>query len=476
MADGRADLGVYGMGTMGANLALNFADNGGFTVALGNRTAGKTAKVAEENAEFSDRLVPASSLEDFIAALKTPRVVIVMVKAGAPVDEQMDNILPHLDDGDILIDAGNADFNDTVRRASKVDGTGVNFVGMGVSGGEEGARHGPSIMVGGDKEVWASRLKPLLEPIAARYDGSPCVAWLGPDGAGHFVKTIHNGIEYADMQMIAEVYGVMRDGLAMGAPAVAEVFGRWNKGTLASYLVEIASDVAGVTDEATGAPILDVILDRAGQKGTGRWTAIAAQNLGAPVPVIEAALMARNTSARVAERAAGEDVFGPAPTRLDEGAITIDMLEQAMIAGKILCYAQGFGLMTTAAKEYGWALPLPDIAKVWRAGCIIRSAMLDDMATALGEHPEENLMLAPFFANLLKKNQTPLRQVVAQSSLSGLPVPALAGGLTWFDIMRTGRSTANMIQALRDFFGAHGFVRMDNRTSGQHGPWKMKVG
>ncbi len=468
-----SDIGLVGLGTMGSMLALNIAEKG-FSIAVWNMVPEVTDAFMAGAGELAEKITPTKTYAELAAALTPPRSIILLVPAFA-VDEVIKALAPHLDRDDLIIDAGNSDFHDTNRRTAAGEKSGPRFLGMGISGGEFGARNGPSIMGGGRKQDW-DRVSHILKAISAHYDGTPCATRMGDGGAGHFVKAVHNGIEYADMQMVAEVYGVMRDGMGMEAPAIADVFRGWNKGVLKSYLIEIAAEVASVTDAATDKPILDVILDAAGQKGTGRWTAIAAQNLGAPVPVIEAALMARNTSARVAERAAGEDVFGPAPTRLDEGAITIDMLEQAMIAGKILCYAQGFGLMTTAAKEYGWALPLPDIAKVWRAGCIIRSAMLDDMATALGEHPEENLMLAPFFANLLKKNQTPLRQVVAQSSLSGLPVPALAGGLTWFDIMRTGRSTANMIQALRDFFGAHGFVRMDNRTSGQHGPWKMKVG
>ena len=483
MADGRADLGVYGMGTMGANLALNFADNGGFTVALGNRTAGKTAKVAEENAEFSDRLVPASSLEDFIAALKTPRVVIVMVKAGAPVDEQMDNILPHLDDGDILIDAGNADFNDTVRRASKVDGTGVNFVGMGVSGGEEGARHGPSIMVGGDKEVWASRLKPLLEPIAAKYDGSPCVEWLGPDGAGHFVKTIHNGIEYADMQMIAEIYGLMRDGLGLDAGEMAKIFADWNTRGLASYLIEITAAVLSEVDPDTSKPMVDVIVDEAGQKGTGRWAVIEAQKLGVGATTLEAAVSARSLSSRRLERLALAERYDgrvDLTGKLGGDANQLGELEAALETAKIIAYAQGYVVMADASKEFGWDLPLADIARIWRAGCIIRSRFLDDIMQAFGDTvggektsgsttgEAVNLLDVPSFASRVAKGQTALRKVVAEAAGAGIPVPALSAALAYFDDYRRARGTANLIQGQRDFFGAHTFKRLDKDGTFHH--------
>ena len=284
------------------------------------------------------------------------------------------------------------------------------------------------------------------------------------------MKAVHNGIEYADMQMIAEVYGVMRDGMGKAAPAIAGVFDGWNKGILQSYLIEISSAVSAATDPVSGVPMLDVILDRAGQKGTGRWTVIEAQHLAATIPAIEAAVMARNLSSRLEERRAGEAVFGAAPARMPTEALDLETLEQAMIAGKILCYAQGFALIGAAAKEFGWAMPLPDIARVWREGCIIRSGMLNDMATALTEDPNRNLMLAPFFADLLKQTHGSLRRVVAAAALHGLPMPALASGLAWFDMMRTGRSTANMIQAQRDFFGAHGFERVDCGP-GKHGPW-----
>ena len=293
---------------------------------------------------------------------------------------------------------------------------------------------------------------------------------MGTGGAGHFVKMVHNGIEYADMQMIAEIYGILRDGMGKSAQEISDIFTEWNKGDLQSYLIEISAEVAKVVDEKTSKPILDVILDAAGQKGTGRWTAIEALNLAAPVTAIDAAVAARNLSSRLEERAAGEAIFGAAPQKLADGSLTIEMLEHAMLAGKIACYAQGFVMLSAASEDYGWALPLPEIAQVWREGCIIRSAMLNDMTEALREDAEQNLMFSPFFADKLKSTHEGLRQVVGHAALSGNPVPALAAGLAYFDMMRTGRSTANMIQAQRDFFGAHSFGRLGEEGA-HHGPW-----
>ncbi len=462
-------IGLVGLGTMGASLALNIAENR-FPIAVWNRTTETTHRFLAEAGALAKNITATETLADLVAAIRPPRAIILMVPAGKAVDDQIAALVPHLAPDDLIIDAGNAEFHDTDRRsaAAKAAGT-YRFLGMGVSGGEEGARHGPSIMGGGEKADW-DRVKPILEAISAKYDGTPCATWMGIDGAGHFVKAVHNGIEYADMQMIAEVYGVMRDGLGMEPAVIAAVFAGWNKGPLQSYLIEISAAVAAATDPLTGRPLLDVILDKAGQKGTGRWTAIEAQHLAAPIPVIEAAVMARNVSSRLDERRAGEAVFGPGPHPVMSGGLTVDALEQALIAGKILCYAQGFGLITAASAAFGWALPLPGIAKVWRAGCIIRSTMLNDMAEALAAHPDQNLMLAPAFAERLKASHDALRGAVAAGALTGLPLPALSAGLAWFDMMRTGRSTANMIQGQRDFFGAHGFDRTDGKDA-HHGPW-----
>ncbi len=456
--------GLIGLGTMGAALALNIAEKG-FPIAVWNRTTSVTHAFKADAGPLASQITPTDTLADLVAALQPPRAIILMVPAGPAVDDMLTALTPHLGPDDLVIDAGNANFHDTNRRTAA--GLPFRFMGIGVSGGEEGARHGPAIMAGGNPEDW-TRMAPVLQAIAARAeDGTPCADHMGQAGAGHFVKAVHNGIEYADMQMIAEVYGVMRDGLGMTAPQIAPVFARWNEGTLRSYLVEISAAVAAATDPIVKGPLLDMIVDAAGQKGTGRWTAIEAQNLAAPIPVIEAAVMARNVSARRDERAKGEALYGPAPQRAD---VSLDDLENALIAGKILCYAQGFAMLTAAAKDFGWALDMPAIARVWRAGCIIRSAMLNDMATALAEDPARNLMLAPFFADHLRRSVPALRRVVAAGALNGLGLPALSSGLAWFDLMRTARGTSNMIQGQRDFFGLHGFQRLDGLDH-PHGPW-----
>ncbi|MEJ6402140.1 NADP-dependent phosphogluconate dehydrogenase [Yoonia sp. 2307UL14-13] len=462
-----AEIGLIGLGTMGAALALNIADNG-FKIAVWNRTTKKTTRFHEDASDLSDRIIPTEKLDELVAAIAKPRAIILMVPAGDPVDDQIAALRPLLEDDDMIIDAGNANFHDTNRRAQAAGE--LPFLGIGVSGGEEGARFGPSIMGGGKREHW-DRVAHILTAIAAEHDGTPCATWMGDEGAGHFVKAVHNGIEYADMQMIAEIYGVMRDGHGMDHPGIAKTFAKWDDGPLKSYLIEISAKVAAAIDPETGYPMLDVIVDAAGQKGTGRWTAIEAQHLAAPVPVIEAAVAARNLSSQREARAKGEDLFGSAPKRLHDGMLPHDTLESALIAGKIICYAQGFGMIHAASDQFGWALPLPEIAKVWRAGCIIRSAMLDDMASSLADDADRNLMFAPHFASVLKNTHTALREVVAVSTTHGLAVPALSAALAYFDTMRTARGTANMIQGQRDFFGAHGFARFDGRTD-QHGPWE----
>ncbi|MBN2629989.1 MAG: NADP-dependent phosphogluconate dehydrogenase [Rhodobacteraceae bacterium] len=458
--------GLMGLGTMGSALALNIAEKG-FPLAVWNRTGAVTEAFHAAAGDLADRITPTATLAEFVAVMARPRSIILMVPAGKAVDDQLAALALLLDPDDLVIDAGNANFHDTNRRQSA--GLPFRFMGMGVSGGEEGARHGPAIMAGGESADWA-RMAPMLQAIAARAeDGSPCADHMGPAGAGHFVKAVHNGIEYADMQMIAETYGVMRDGLGLDAARIGQTFGAWNGGVLRSYLIEISAAVALTRDPISGGPLLDIIVDAAGQKGTGRWTVIEAQNLGAPIPVIEAAVTARNVSARRGERALGQAVFGALPNQ-DGALVTLADLEQALIAGKILCYAQGFAMMTAAVAEFDWALDMPAIARVWRAGCIIRSAMLNDMADALAEDPTRNLILAPYFADTLRRSLPGLRRVVATAALQGLAVPALSAGLAWFDMMRIARGTANMIQAQRDFFGLHGFERLDGIAQ-PHGPW-----
>lgn len=460
--------GMIGLGTMGRNLSLNIAEKG-YRLAIYNRTASVTNEMIAEAGEPGGNLVATYSLSELVDAMAAPRTIILMVPAGPIVDDHITRLRELLDDDDLIIDAGNAHFPDTNRRAAQAREAGRLFLGIGVSGGAEGARHGPSIMGGGDRTAW-DRVAPLLKAISARYEDQPCADYMGPTGSGHFVKMVHNGIEYADMQMIAEVYGLMRDGLKLATKDIATTFATWNKGPLQSYLIEISGTVASTTDAATGKPILDVILDSAGQKGTGRWTAIEALHLASPVTAIDAAVAARNFSSRLEERARGQDLFGAAPGLISSDRLQTSALEQALLAGKIACYAQGFAMLQAGSVEYDWQLPLPEIAEVWREGCIIRSAMLNDMATALRNDAGQNLMFSAHFADLLKASHGALRQVVAIATETGHPVPALSAAVSYFDTMRTARGTANMIQAQRDFFGAHSFQRLDKEGT-HHGPW-----
>ncbi|MEO0543627.1 MAG: NADP-dependent phosphogluconate dehydrogenase [Pseudomonadota bacterium] len=462
-----ADMGLIGLGTMGSALALNMADNG-FSVAVFNRTTERTIAFKAEAGDLAPHIAPTETLEAFVQAIKPPRRIVLMVPAGPVVDAQIEALAPLLDEGDIIVDGGNANFHDTNRRAIDAKNAPYAFFGLGVSGGEEGARFGPSLMAGGDKSAW-SALEPVLTASAAKHtDGTACAAWLGPQGAGHFVKMVHNGIEYADMQMIAEIYGVLRDGYGWDAKRIADLFAKWNEGPLKSYLIEISAEVAAAIDPQTEKPVLDIIVDKAGQKGTGRWTAIEAQHLGVAIPVIEAAVAARNLSAAIDMRSAGEDRFGN-PKSLIEGEPDVAMMESAMIAGKIICYAQGFDMLAAASKSFEWDVQLPDVARVWRAGCIIRSAMLDDMASAL-ERGVTNLVFDEYFAGLLIENGSALRVFSALTLTKGQASPALIAATAWFDQVRSARSTANMLQGQRDFFGRHSFERFD-APGAHHGPW-----
>ena len=456
-----ADIGMVGLGVMGGNLALNLAEKG-FRVAVCDRDPALRAALA--SGEFGDSFIDCDAEGSLLAAIRPPRPVILLVPAGAPTDAALSALAIHAAPGDLLIDAGNADFNDTRARTSALEARGLKFLGIGVSGGAEGARNGPALMAGGSPAIW-DRVAPMFTAIAARHGEEPCAAWLGPDGAGHFVKTVHNGIEYADMQMIAEVYGLMRDGLGFDASRVAGVFSGWTEGPLASYLVEITGEVARAKDAESGAPILDIIADRAGQKGTGRWSVIEAQRLGAVATTLEAAVAARNLSAASDLRAA--------LAKPSEVSVSLEAsdLHDALNAGKIIAYAQGFDLLGKASAEYDWDLSLADIARVWRAGCIIRSRMLDEIATAFEERPGASLLAAPEFSARLSSSVPALRRTVSAAVLAGLPVPALSNALAYLDQISRPRGTANMLQGLRDYFGQHGFERTDRKGSGFHGPW-----
>jgi len=376
-------------------------------------------------------------------------------------------LLEHLEEGDAIIEAGNSNFRDSARRYKELEQQGIGFLGIGVSGGEEGARFGPSIMVGGSKAQWRNAER-VLSDISAKFKGEPCAAYLGEGGAGHFVKTIHNGIEYADMQMIAEVYGVMRDGLGMSPSACSKIFNKWNEGPLSSYLIEITGLVLEAREEKTGRPLVELILDQAGQKGTGRWSAIAAQELGVAATTIEGAVAARSISALKQERIYAEKIYGaPGAGKSD---ISLETLEQALLAGKIAAYAQGFAVLEAASREYGWDLPLGTIARIWRAGCIIRSRFLDQMASSYEKDNAVNLLVAPDFIKIMKANHKALRQVVAAGALGEFPLGCLSAALAYFDGYRQANGTANLIQGQRDFFGAHGFILTD-REGEQHGDW-----
>ena len=462
-----ADIGVYGLGTMGSALALNLAEQG-FRVAVSNREADWIAPFLEEAGPLAGHLSGHATLEDFVDSIAQPRSILFMIPSGAPMDAMIDAVMPLLDEGDTIIDGGNADFHDTRRRAAAFDGTGRHFVGMGVSGGEEGARHGPSMMVGGTDHSW-TQLRPMLSAIAAKFQGAPCVDHLGPDGAGHFVKTVHNGIEYADMQMIAEVYGLLRDAGGQTAPQIGALFESWQKGPLSSYLIEVSAAALQTVDAESGTPMVDLILDKAGQKGTGRWTLIEALKLGQSASSIEAAVGARGWSSEKALRVAAAPLL---PDAVTGGTLPAeDEMKSALLAARILGHAQGFRVLSAASDEFGWQLDMARIAEIWRAGCIIRSALLDDLADAFHAGlPEGALILAPAIRDMLGDHLAGLRKTVAAGVSLGVPMPALSASLAWYDSIRTARGSANLIQAQRDFFGAHGFERGDI-AGAHHGTW-----
>jgi 6-phosphogluconate dehydrogenase len=460
----RADIGIYGLGTMGSALALNLAEKG-FDVAVTNRDADEIFDIMREADAFAGKLHGHEALADFVVGLKTPRVILFMIPSGAPMDAMIEMVAPLLQAGDTIIDGGNANFHDTRRRAAALAEVDLHFVGMGVSGGEKGARHGPSMMVGGTAHSW-EQLEPMLRAIAARYEGDPCVAHLGPDGAGHFVKTVHNGIEYADMQMIAEAYAIMRFGLGMRAGDIGAQFEAWNKGPLRSYLMEITGEILSYEDGDV--LFVDLIRDTAGQKGTGRWTVIEALQMGQSASMIEAAVAARSWSS---EKDLRERLAAQYGAQREAVSVSLEQVEQALMAGRILGYAQGFRILQQAAEAYDWPLDFARIAQIWRAGCIIRSALLDDIAEAYTAHSGvRQLLEAPKIAGKLKGAMPGLRAVAGAALSGGHAAPALTGAVGFYDSMRQGSGTANIIQAQRDFFGQHGFERLDQEGR-HHGPW-----
>jgi 6-phosphogluconate dehydrogenase len=465
----QAEIGLIGLGVMGQNLALNIADHG-FPIAVYNRTAARTEAFAAGDAK-ARAIVPCSTLAGLVEALRAPRAVILMVQAGAATDLQTEALVPLLEPGDVIVDGGNARYQDTIRRERALRERGLRFLGTGVSGGEEGARHGPSIMAGGEPEAYA-RVQRAFEAIAARVDGEPCCAHLGPDGAGHFVKMLHNGIEYADMQLIAETYALMKDGLGLGYPAMQAAFASWNQGDLDSYLIEITADILGKGDPATGAPMVEVILDRAGQKGTGGWAVAAALELGVPAPSIAEAVAARSLSARKDERVhAAPRLAGPAGEGDRDPMIDLGTLRAALLAVKIAAYAQGFAVMAAASAAHGWALELGTIARIWRGGCIIRARFLDRIREAYARDAAlANLMLDPYFAAVLADAQGGLRNAVGLAARRGIAAPALGSALAYYDGYRSARLPANLIQAQRDYFGAHTYERVDQSGS-FHSDW-----
>jgi 6-phosphogluconate dehydrogenase len=471
-----ADIGLVGLAVMGENLVLNM-ESKGFTVAVFNRTTEKVDLFVNGRGKGKN-IIGTHSIEELVSNLKRPRKVMLMVKAGKPVDAFIDMVIPYLEKGDIIIDGGNSHFPDTIRRAKYVEEKGFLYIGTGVSGGEEGALKGPSIMPGGSPEAW-QHVKDIFQAVAAKVeDGIPCCDWVGENGAGHFVKMIHNGIEYGDMQLISEAYFMMKKLLGMNADEMHEVFREWNKGELDSYLIEITRDILAFRDEM-GEPMVEKILDTAGQKGTGKWTGIAALNLGIPLTLIVEAVFARSLSAMKDERVvASKLIKGPAPSFRGDKKAFIEDLRKALYASKIVSYAQGYTLMRAAAEEYHWNLNYGGVALMWRGGCIIRSVFLSKIKDAFDREPDlKNLLLDPYFREKMESSQEAWRRVVSAAVENGIPVPAFSIALSYFDGYRTERLPANMLQAQRDYFGAHQYERIDEpRGAFFHTNWTGRGG
>lgn len=471
-----SDIGLIGLAVMGENLVLNM-ESKGFQVSVYNRSAQKVNDFLAARAK-GKKIVGTSTIEELVASIERPRKIMLMIKAGSAVDEMIETLIPHLAPGDIIIDGGNTHFPDTNRRTAYVESKGLLYIGTGVSGGEEGALLGPSIMPGGSKAAWPL-VKPIFQAIAAKVDdGSPCCDWVGENGAGHFVKMVHNGIEYGDMQLICEAYQIMRDYLGMSADEMHEVLKEWNKGELDSYLIEITRDILAYKD-TDGKPLVDKILDTAGQKGTGKWTGVAALDLGIPLTLIGEAVFSRCLSAVKEERVkASKILHGPAPKFTGDRARFINDIKDALYASKIVSYAQGYALMQAAAVEYKWKLNYGGIALMWRGGCIIRSAFLGKIKEAFDNNPAiTNLLLDPFFKEKVEKAQAGWRNVVAASVTNGIPVPAISSALGYFDGYRCEKLPANLLQAQRDYFGAHTYERTDKpRGEFFHTNWTGRGG
>ena len=465
----QADIGLVGLAVMGQNLVLNM-ESRGYTVAVYNRTAERTRKFMEQRAG-GKKIVAGYGIEEFLGALKKPRTIMIMVKAGKPVDDTIGQLVPFLEKGDILIDGGNSFFQDTIRRTRELEANGFRYIGTGVSGGEEGALHGPSIMPGGTQAAYEQVGKIFLD-IAAKVDGEPCCTYIGADGAGHYVKMVHNGIEYGDMQLIGEAYMLMKDALGMSHEEMQRTFAEWNRGELDSYLIEITADILSKTDPETGRPLVEMILDKAGQKGTGKWTSQSALDLGISTPTVAEAVFARCISAVKEERVDASSVLsGPKMAFHGDKEEFVESIRQALYASKICSYAQGFSLMQSAAEEHGWELKLGEIAMIWRGGCIIRAKFLGKIKEAYDRNPAlRNLLMDPYFSEIVQNNQERWRQVVSAAIQMGVPVPGFSSAITYYDAYRNERLWANMIQAQRDYFGAHTYQRVD-RDGSFHTEW-----
>jgi 6-phosphogluconate dehydrogenase len=479
MSQQQSDIGLIGLAVMGQNLALNIADHG-FRISVYNRTTETMEKFVAENPDTPGGLAGFAKLEDFVASLKRPRKMIILVKAGKPTDAVIDSLVPLLEPDDIIIDGGNAYWIDTIRREKELKAKGLRFVGSGVSGGEEGARFGPSLMPGGEESSW-HEIQPVWEAIAAKVDaqtgkplmggspgkpiegGVPCTTYIGPDGAGHYVKMVHNGIEYGDMQMICEAYALMTGLLGMTPAEASKVFAEWNQGVLDSFLIEITADILQQTDPDTGAPFVDIVLDTAGQKGTGKWTSVSALDMGVPAPTVAEAVFARYLSAVKDERvAASTQLTGPTPAFTGDRAAFVQAIHDALYCSKICAYAQGFQLMRAAQDEYKWKLPFGEIAKIFRGGCIIRARFLQKITEAYERNGElANLLLDPYFQSEIERCQPAWRAVIGEAAKNGIAAPTFYSALAYYDGYRSARLPANLLQAQRDFFGAHTYERVD---------------